>query len=160
MQRVYTASVYLNISFSVLFIVLITIGVISENTISAEDWGFFIYFMLAFGIFLWLSFSCLKLKKYNTAQVSIKTFQRKMGKVIAVTVIVFAVSLLLAVAAGFMIFRNEATKDQLLLWPLYVSILLLMMISAVTAILNAVFYFKALKKNTLIVNEYINSIGT
>lgn len=160
MQKVYTASVYLNISFSVLFIVLITIGVISENTISAEDWGFFIYFMLAFGIFLWLSFSCLKLKKYNAGQVSIKTFQRKTGKVVAVTVIVFAVSLLLAVAAGFMIFRNEATKDQLLLWPLYVSILLLMMISAVTAILNAVFYFKALKKNTLIVNEYINSIGT
>lgn len=160
MQRVYTASVYLSISFSVLFIVLITIGVISEDTLNIEDWGIFIYFILAFGLFLWLSFSCLKLKKYNAGQVSIKTFQRKTGKVVAVTVIVFAVSLLLAVAAGFMVFRNEATKEQLRFWPLYVSILLLMMVSAVTAVLNAVFYFKALKKNTLIVNEYINSIGT
>lgn len=160
MQKTYTVSVYLNLSLSALFIVLITGGFFTTDTIKAEDLGFFIYFVLVFGMFLWLCFSCLKLKKYNAGQISIKTFQRKMGKVVAITAIVFAATLLLVVAAGSMIFRNEATKEQMLFWPLYAIMLFLMMVSAVTALLNAVFYFKALKKNRLIVNEYINSIGT
>lgn len=160
MQKTYTVSVYLNLSLSALFIVLITAGFFTTDKIKAEDWGFFIYFVLVFGMFLWLCFSCLKLKKYNAGQISIKTFQRKTGKVVAITAIVFAATLLLAVAAGSMIFRNEATKEQMLFWPLHAIMLFLMMVSAATALLNAVFYFKALKKNRLIVNEYINSIGT
>lgn len=159
MQKIYTASLYLNSILSVLFILLMNFGLLSTENKSTEDWFFFSYFMLVFSIFLLLSFRGMKLNKRNTELAGIRPFQRKAGKVIAIITIVFAVSLIFVTAAGFLILNNEATKEQLRYWWVYILTLSLLMVTAVTAVINAVLYFKALKKNTALVSDYINSIG-
>jgi hypothetical protein len=159
MQKPYAVAVYLNISLSVLFIVSVVFGLSASRERNAEDWAFFTYFMLAFGNFLWLGFRSLKLHKYNTGLISLKKWQRKLGKTVAVTAIVLAASLLLAAVAGFSIFTNEATKNQLRLGWLYMLLLSLLLAAAAAAIVNAAYYFKALKHHQQAVNNVINTIG-
>lgn len=159
MQKSYTIAAYLNISIAVLFVILISYAFTTAGTINTEDWLFISSFMLVFGLFLWLGFNCLKLKNYNTNQVCISKFRRRLGKVVAVFTAVLAVTLLLISIAGFFYINGENAKEQIPDRAYYYIFLFLLLISSGTAVLNAVFYFKALKINSSLLNDDIDSIG-
>lgn len=159
MAKFYSFSFVTNIILSVLFILVDFYAIFQDSRLSDKPIGFFIYFLCVYIFFLLLDFLCFKLKKSNTLLIVFNNIQRKWGTAVTIITIILAVSLVIVTCAAFTIFGNFASLQQMRFQPVYICFLSIILVSAITTLFNAWYYFKAIKQNKIIVNMVINDIG-
>jgi amino acid transporter len=153
----YKFSLLTNTILSIVFIGLVTYGLLQKATPEAGTLFAICYIIIVYASFLWFNYICFKTKQLNESHELLPA--TKTGKALSVVVIVLAiVNIVFAALATLPFLAGETQADKNQLIGLFVFILL-SIIAGVTAIINAKFYRKALKQNKLIVNSVINTIG-
>ncbi len=159
MKKFTSTFIIINISLSVLFLVLDFYALFAEERNDKIPFVFFSYFLLMFVCFICTAIYLFKLQKTNKQQLAFTKVQIMWGNTLAVMNIILAASLVFFILVGAAVFKNFATQPQISYWYIYAAFLLLLLIAALTAIFNAVNYFLLKKENRKIVNTLVNNIG-
>jgi hypothetical protein len=156
----YRISLITNTCITVLFAIIFILSFFSNKINTPEEIIGISICLLIFLILLWFNSICFKVNRSNNDNNLISPALKKTGNVLFVfnliAAILILVCLLVAVAALIALENPESVR---IVWPLYISFIVLYFISGVTAIINGIFFKKALKSNKLLVNDFINDIG-
>jgi RsiW-degrading membrane proteinase PrsW (M82 family) len=110
-----------------------------------------------FAILLWFNFICTRLHKQNNEQRLFSKRQKNTGKVFFILVILCVIGILVSTVTTYFSFLNmPSTKWQKNFFGIFLSLFVL---CAGTAIVNLVFFSKLIRRNTAVVNEFLNDIG-
>jgi membrane protease YdiL (CAAX protease family) len=150
----------INITICFLFIILALYSVVVLNDFSANSLTMAGIVFITYALLLWFNFICNKLDKYNKERIILSRPIKNTGKVFFILVLFIAIGIFVsAVAAWFSFSENysQANKWQRTSFAIFIVFFIL---TAITAISNLIFFTKSIKKNKLVVNEFINDIGT
>ncbi len=155
----YRVSQILNITLSCLFILLGFYVMVTANDFPAPAIFALCFIFTAYPVFIWLAFICSKIYRCNTLHVLISKKLKTIGRSVSVFTLLFSLLIIfftIVTVAEFSSFFKPSAKSQ---WPFLFAFLLLFFISGLTAIINIIFFSKLLKKNKVVLSEFINTIG-
>ena len=156
----YRISIFTNAALGLIFIFLGFVGVLNSKPANSASVFILLFILFGYGIFLFFDFVCYRILKLNKEKLPLTGWIKNYGKLIFVLSILALLSVLfmtIAAAYAFLADTNSFSERQ---QPYYITFLLLLALSSVTYIFNAVGYFKSVKENQHILSEYINDIGS
>jgi hypothetical protein len=156
----YRISLIINSFISALFTILVIISAITNKKIKTEEILGFVFFILIFLVFLWFNSVCFKVNRFNKDNILVSPALKRTGNVLFVFNLIAAVIIIICivamVAAALTVGNSDFRKSML---PIYVSFIMVFILSGATGIINGVFFKKSIKINNLLVNDFINDIG-
>jgi uncharacterized membrane protein len=156
----YRISLITNSIIAAVVLILATIGMATDSKMKADEIIGVTCMLLLFMIFLWFNIICFKVNQANKDNTLVNPALKRTGNIlfvfniIAAAVIMFCIVAMAAAAAtvGDPGFRKST-------WPFYVGFILVFFLSGTTAIINCIGFKKAIKKNKLFSDDFINAIG-
>ncbi len=157
---IYRISIFTNAALSLLFIFLGFVGVLNSQSANSASLLILLIILFGYGIFLLFDIVCFRILNLNKEKLPVTGWIKNYGKIIFMLSILALVCVLfmnIAAAYAFFVDSNTFPVRQK---PFYIAFLLLLVLSAVSYILNAIGYFKSVTENKHILSEYINDIGS
>lgn len=156
----YRISIFTNAALGILFIMLGIIGVLGSKVANSASLIILLIILFGYGIFLLFDFICFRILNLNKEKLPLSGWIKKYGKVIFIlSVLALLTVLFITIAAAYAFFADINTFPERQK-PFYITFLLLLALSAITYLYNAVVYFKLLKENKDILSSYIDDIGS
>lgn len=156
---IYRVSLIINAILSLLFILLVTIGTLSVPKVEPTTIVILGFIFFAYSIFLLFDLVCKRVRTLNREKQHLPGWIKNHGRVIfGFTILALLIVLFMNLAStyAFIKYLNEYSLKQR---SFYIVFLFLLMISAVSTIVNVVGYLKAIKENKNILSNYIEDIG-
>ena len=149
----------INVVLSLLFIMVSIYALFTLDDFSVE--GITVSLLLLFfnGIFLCFDFISHKIFLNNNQQKILSKNLILIGKIFFVINLLCALGVFLCATAAISSFFDTSSKEMQRQKLFYIFFLSLFLLSGITAVVNLIFFRKAIKLNKLIVNEVINHIG-
>ncbi len=157
---IYRISLFVNTALSLLFILLGLIALFTVGSVTSASVFVFVFLFIAFGFFLLFDYTCFRVLGLNKEKLPLKNWIKTYGKIIfvfGILALLLTVFTTIAATYAFVADMDQFPERQR---PFYIAFLLLLVLSAVSFIFNAVGYFKAVKENKKILIEYIDDIGS
>ena len=156
----YRISIFTNAALGLLFIFLGFVGVLNSRSADSATIFILLIILFGFGIFLLFDLVCYRILKLNKERSPLTGWIESYRKIIFVLSILALLSVLFITIAAAYAFLEGISSFPKRQKPFYIAFLLLLVLSSVTYIFNAVGYFKSVKENRHILSEYINDIGS
>lgn len=156
----YRISLIINTFISALFIILISVNLVNNEKFKEEEILGFIFFLPVFLIFLLFNVTCFKINRSNTDNILLSPALKRRGRVLFVfnlIAVVITIICITAISAAALTIGDADFRKSML--PIYLSFILVYFLSGVTAVINSIFFKRAIKINGLLVNDFINDIG-
>lgn len=157
---IHRISIFTNAALSLLFIFLGFVGVLNSRSADSASLFILIIILFGYGIFLLFDLVCYRILKLNKEKAPLTGWIESYRKIIFVFSILALLSVLFMNIAATYAFMEDANTFPERQKPFYITFLLLLLLSSVTYVLNAVAYFKSVRENKNIMSAYINEIGT
>lgn len=157
---IYRISIFTNAALSLVFIALGLFTLLSVESIKSASVLVFLFLLFAYSIFLLFDYTCYRALALNKEKLPLANWIKSYGKIIfgfGILAVVIIVFMTLAATVAFVLDMDNFPERQ---WPFYIASLILLLLSAISFILNAVGYFRSVKENKTIMNAYINDIGS
>jgi hypothetical protein len=156
----YRISIIINTCISVLFVIVFISSIAFNKKINAEAITGVTFCTLLFLVLLWFNNICFKVNRSNKDNILISPALKRRGDVLFVFNLIAAIFILICIlAALFALLTTGNLESGRIMWPLYIGFIFLFFLTGATAIINGIFFKKAIKINTLLVNDFINDIG-
>jgi uncharacterized membrane protein len=155
----YRISIFTNAALGLVFIFLGFIGVLNSEPANSASVFILLFILFGYGIFLFFDFVCYRILKLNKEKLPLPGWIKNYRKLIFILSILAMLSVLFMTIAAIYAFLEDINSFPERQQPFYIAFLLLLVLSSVTYIFNAVGYFKSIKENKNILSEYINEIG-
>lgn len=156
----YRISLITNTCITVLFTIIFILSFFGNKKSTPEEIIGISVCLLIFLILLWFNSICFKVSRSNKDNNLISPALKKTGEVLFVFNLIAAIFILVCILAAVAALITAVNLESAqIMWPLYISFIVLFLISGVTAIINGIFFKKAVKSNNLLVNNFINDIG-
>ncbi len=156
----YRISIFTNAALGLLFIFLGFVGVLNSKSADSASLFVLLIILFGFGIFLLFDLVCYRILKLNKEKLPLTGWIENYRKIIFVFSILALLCVLFITIAAAYAFLEDISSFPERQRPFYILFLLLLLVSAVTYVLNTVGYFKSVKENKNIMSEYINEIGS
>ena len=157
---IYRISIFTNAALGMLFIMLGIIGVMNSPSPNSASLFILLFLLFGYGIFLFFDFVCYRILKLNKEKLPLPDWIKNYRRLIFILSILALLTVLFMTVAATYAFFEDANSFPERQKPFYIAFLLLLILSSVTYIFNAVGYFKSVKENQHILREYINDIGS
>jgi magnesium-transporting ATPase (P-type) len=156
----YKISLIINTAISVLIIIFCCFGIATDTKTEPDVLIGVSLFFLLFLIFIWFNIICFKVNRSNKENNLVSHAVQKTGSILFVfNILAIVVSLICLVASLFSLSSIRSLNANPASWGFYIVFMFLFFLLAVTAIINTVFFKRAIKKNKLLVADFINDIG-
>lgn len=156
----YRICIILNSVLYFLFIFLALFALIIERDFSNLSLTIISSIFLSAGISLWFNFICNRVNKINKERAAITDRLKITGKVLFTLSILNMLAIFFLIIAAIVDLYSKTDFDGERLTSFVIFVLLIILIVALSALVNLIFFTKALRKNKALVNESINEIGT
>lgn len=150
--------IILNSILYLLFIFLALFALIVERDFSSLSLTIVSAIFLSSGISLWFNFICSRVNKINKERTAISGHFKNTGKMVFILNILNLLAIFFLLIAAIVDLYSTSGIQRITLFAILV--LLTILIVGLSALVNLIFYTKALRKNKTLVNESINEIGT
>jgi hypothetical protein len=157
---IYRISIFTNAALGLLFIFLGIVGVLGIGSVDSASLFVLLFIIFGYGIFLLFDLVCFRILILNKEKLPVTGWIKNYRKIIfalSILALLCILFMIIAAAVAFFIDMRQFPERQ---WPFYIAFLLLLLLSSVTYIFNAIGYFKSIKENKQLLNEYINDIGS
>jgi len=158
-KPVYKVSLVVNVALSIIFIIVIVLGIIGTRVFTPATIIIITVFIAAYSCLLVFNLLQYQVLKANHQKQVMPDWCSRYGKTVFIFSIIAVIAtafMLLAATVAFLAEMDRFPKRQ---WPFYIIFLILLCISVITTIVNAVHYRRAVKANKSIINSLINNIG-
>jgi len=158
-KPVYKVSLVVNAVLSIIFIIVIVLGIIGTRVFAPATIIIITVFLAAYCCFLLFNLLQYQVLKANHQKQVMPDWCSRYGKTVfifSILAVIAAAFMLLAATVAFLVEMDKFPKRQ---WPFYIIFLVLLCLSIITAVVNAVHYRRAIKVNRSIINSLINNIG-
>jgi len=156
----YRISIFTNAALGLLFIFLGVIGVMNSNAANSASLFILLIILFGYGIFLFFDLVCYRILKLNKEKLPLPDWIKNYRKLIFILSILALLIVLFITIAATYAFLEDVNSFPERQKPFYIAFLLLLVLSFVTYIINAVGYIKLVKENKDILSAYINEIGS
>lgn len=155
----YRTSLILNSALSFLFIILVFITLLTKGNNSNPPSEFWAFFILGCTLLLCFNLICFRMDRMNKDQTAVSKRLKLLGKVLFILVVLFTSIMLLGIFA-VIIQPDKSVNTENSPSELSMGIVItLFALFNITAIANLIFFSKSLRRNKIIVSEFINNIG-
>ena len=156
----YRISLIINTIISILFIIVFIISTAVNKKINVEAIIGITFCMLIFLVLLWFNSICFKVNRSNKDNNLVSPALKRTGNVLFVFNLIAAIFILICILAALLALLTTGNPESgKTMWPFYLGFIFLFFLTGATAIINGIFFKKAVKINNLLVNDFINDIG-
>ena len=155
----YRISLVVNTLLSLLFIFISLYAVVIENDFSTTSLSIAGTLFIMSTIFLWFDIICFKVNKVNKELSFISKRLKNTGNVIFVFTLLTVLAVIFFTVLAFIEFPDSDTSSSKFRVIIFAITLFIFLLTAVTGVMNLIFFRKALRKNKAVVNQFINDIG-
>jgi hypothetical protein len=155
----YRICLILNSALSFLFMFLTLFILLDKGDSPNPPFDIGIAFIFSCAFLIWFNFICFRIDKMNKEQISISKRLKLSGEILFVLIALFA---LIIFSAALIAIIQVHTLDHTQKSPSMLSMIIvasLLILVGITTISNLVFFVKSLKRNKILVTDFINDIG-
>lgn len=156
----YRISLITNTCITVFFAIIFILSFFSNKISTPEEIIGISICLLIFLILLWFNSICFKVNRSNKDNNLVSPALKRTGNVLFVFNLIAAIFILICILAALLALLTTGNPESgKIMWPFYAGFIFLFFLTGASAIINGIYFKKAVKSNNLLVNNFINDIG-